>query len=132
MIRTGKGCSFLFVGLFFLTIIITGCEGGGGGGNVETINVISVPPAPDTTVNQASLSGVDVNSNGIRDDVERLIATDFGTNSDNYTAAANFAQTLQAAITSPKQETITQHISTINCETDSQKLANLKKIAMRH
>jgi hypothetical protein len=40
----------------------------------EIINGIAVPPEPDMTENNATLAGVDSNSNGVRDDVERLIA----------------------------------------------------------
>ena len=40
----------------------------------ETINGISVPPYPDPTINNATLAGVDLNGNGIRDDVERYLA----------------------------------------------------------
>lgn len=32
-----------------------------------------LPPAPDTTINNATLEGIDSNNNGIRDDVERKI-----------------------------------------------------------
>lgn len=41
---------------------------------VEKINGIEVPPAPDKTKNNATLAGVDSNSNGVRDDVERDVA----------------------------------------------------------
>lgn len=40
----------------------------------EMINGISVPPEPDPTINNATLAGVDSNQNGVRDDVERVIA----------------------------------------------------------
>ena len=37
-------------------------------------NGFPIPPAPDPVVNAATLAGVDVNNNGVRDDVERTIA----------------------------------------------------------
>lgn len=40
----------------------------------EVINGMTVPPEPDAERNNATLAGVDVNANGIRDDVERQIA----------------------------------------------------------
>lgn len=40
----------------------------------ETINGIEVPPEPDPALNNATLAGVDLNENGVRDDVERYIA----------------------------------------------------------
>ena len=45
---------------------------------LEVINGIVVPPEPDPTLNNATLAGVDSNNNGVRDDVERAIATKFG------------------------------------------------------
>ena len=95
---------------------------------VEKINGIAVPPAPDTTMNQATLSGVDSNNNGIRDDIDRLIAREFGANPANYAEAINFARTEQAAITSPSPETISQHIDQFRCIKDNQKLSELNKI----
>ncbi|MEK8051014.1 hypothetical protein AACH10_12260 [Ideonella sp. DXS22W] len=41
---------------------------------MEVINGITVPPEPAPSVNNATLAGVDVNGNGVRDDVERRIA----------------------------------------------------------
>lgn len=42
---------------------------------MEVINGITVPPEPPPTTNNATLAGIDVNGNGVRDDVERSIAT---------------------------------------------------------
>lgn len=97
---------------------------------VDKINGIAVPPKPDATTNQATLSGVDSDNNGIRDDIDRLIAQEFGTNPANYVEASNYARTQQAAITSPSPETISQHIDLLRCITDNQKLDDLKKISM--
>lgn len=41
---------------------------------MEVINGITVPPEPDKTQNEATIKGVDVDSNGLRDDVDREIA----------------------------------------------------------
>ena len=41
---------------------------------MEVINGITVPPEPAPAINNATLAGVDVNNNGVRDDVERQIA----------------------------------------------------------
>ena len=40
----------------------------------EVINGITVPPEPSPEVNNATLAGVDINGNGVRDDIERFIA----------------------------------------------------------
>jgi len=39
----------------------------------EVINGYKLPPEPDETVNNSTLLGIDVNDNGVRDDVERYI-----------------------------------------------------------
>ena len=41
---------------------------------MEVINGITVPPEPAPDINNATLAGVDVNNNGVRDDVERRLA----------------------------------------------------------
>lgn len=78
----------------------------------------------------SSLSGVDSNNNGIRDDIDRLIAREFGANPESYAEAINFARTEQAAITSPSPEMISQHIDLFRCIKDSQKMADLNKITI--
>ncbi len=47
---------------------------GGRAPKYEVINGITVPPEPAPTINNATLAGVDVNGNGVRDDLERWIA----------------------------------------------------------
>lgn len=96
--------------------------------NIEKINGIIVPATPDVKINQSTLGGVDVDGNAIRDDIDRLIATEFGTNPKSYAVAVKFAATLQTAITSPTEETIARHISVITCEADSKELSSLDKI----
>ena len=41
------------------------------------VNGHTLPPAPDPQVNNATLLGVDVNNNGVRDDVERWIYEEY-------------------------------------------------------
>ena len=41
---------------------------------MEVINGITVPPEPAPSINNATLAGVDANNNGVRDDVERMLA----------------------------------------------------------
>ncbi len=97
---------------------------------VDKINGIAVPPKPDAATNQATVGGVDSDNNGIRDDIDRLIAQEFGTNPANYVEASNYARTQQAAITSPSPETVAQHINLLRCINDIQKLDDLKKITL--
>lgn len=52
----------------------------------EVINGITVPPEPSPSVNNATLAGVDSNANGVRDDVERVIARKVTTTAEFNTA----------------------------------------------
>lgn len=61
----------------------------------QVINGIAVPPEPDPVANNATLLGVDVNNNGVRDDVERQIATTYGVNAARYDAALRAAKSDQ-------------------------------------
>jgi hypothetical protein len=76
----------------------------------EVINGITVPPEPSPALNNATLTGIDVNNNGVRDDVERIIAIESGGNDDKikvYNLAANSAQKLmvsQSAIDAKKYD----------------------------
>lgn len=124
--------SAAFFGLLIVGLL-AGCgKGGGGGGGSsaqeEKINEIVVPPAPDATANAATVNGVDSDKNGIRDDVDRMLASEFGTNAQNYTAATTYAKTQQAAITAPTEATISQHLSLVRCIDDDKKLDDFKKI----
>lgn len=88
--------------LIFIAVLLTSCGGGSGGSSEkpsssfsskinhspssisssasssspsgEAINGHAVPPEPDPTLNNSTLEGMDVNANGVRDDVERVIA----------------------------------------------------------
>jgi len=42
-------------------------------GEPQAIYGHRLPPEPDTVVNNSTLLGIDVNNNGVRDDVERWI-----------------------------------------------------------
>lgn len=46
----------------------------------DIIQGIQVPPEPDPVINNATLTGIDINENGVRDDVERALAN-FGNQS---------------------------------------------------
>ncbi|MDR2100260.1 MAG: hypothetical protein LBP40_05485 [Campylobacteraceae bacterium] len=39
----------------------------------ESVNGYELPPCPDPEINDATLLGIDINNNGVRDDVERWI-----------------------------------------------------------
>ncbi|HFD14302.1 MAG TPA: hypothetical protein ENJ34_03265, partial [Epsilonproteobacteria bacterium] len=54
--------------IFAFTLVYTSASA-----NTLVINGHVLPPEPDPKVNNATLLGVDVNHNGVRDDVERWI-----------------------------------------------------------
>lgn len=85
-----------------MAALLSACGGGSGASgqtqttSQQTINGIAVPPAPDPVANNATLLGVDSNSNGVRDDVERQVATMYGANANQYAAALQVARSDQA------------------------------------
>lgn len=68
----------------------------------ETINGIAVPPEPSPILNNATLAGVDVNKNGVRDDVERVIAKK-APNSTSFSASMEIAAATQSILTAGLQ-----------------------------
>jgi hypothetical protein len=81
VMKSANHLSVIVPAIFMLTLL-TSCGGGGSSTatttptatTTEVINGITVPLAPDATANAATLKGVDSNNNGVRDDVERVIA----------------------------------------------------------
>lgn len=74
---------------------------------MEVINGIVVPPEPAPAVNNATLKGVDVNGNGVRDDVERRVATtapSVASFDKSITYAARLQNILQMPTPSTKEE----------------------------
>jgi len=96
----------------------------------ETINGIPVPPEPDKTLNQSTLAGIDSNNNGVRDDIERMVARNFGTDATAYQQAFAHARTQQLAITVPSDEASQRHLDGIRCLSDNNKLSQLKQITV--
>jgi hypothetical protein len=79
------------------------------------INGIAVPPEPDPELNNATLAGIDVNGNGIRDDVERVIAEEFGNDKDKHSKASDFAKAEQAVIVLQTQEATDSYMKHVDC-----------------
>lgn len=65
----------------------------------EIINGMTVPPEPDAKSNNATLAGVDVNANGVRDDVERSVASSVATTAE-FDNAIFIAKTYQRVLVS--------------------------------
>lgn len=104
----------LAVGILASMFLLTACSGGGTSA-ATTINGITVPPEPDETQNKASVAGVDSNSNGVRDDVERAVATKFGGDNAKYAEGLNHAKSEQALITTENSDSVDAYIQTVAC-----------------
>lgn len=117
-----------------LVVLVVGCGGGGGdqqqpaSEQVELINGVQVPPAPDPTVNQATLKGVDSNSNGIRDDIDRLLASDFGTDSRLHQEVQNFYRLQALAMQTPTPANVDAYVAALNCIGTGDRLAKQRQI----
>lgn len=81
------------------------------------INDVSVPPEPDPTINNATLAGVDSNSNGVRDDVERVIAREFGTNPEQFKEVFAFSQAESRVIVDPSPANVAAYTRAVDCST---------------
>ncbi len=81
----------------------------------EPINGIPVPPEPNSLTNQSTVKGVDSNANGVRDDIERLVAQAFGAVPTDYDAAFDVAKTLQDVLLNRNDLTTSAHLNLIAC-----------------
>jgi len=86
----------------------------------ETINGISVPPEPGEQKSTATLSGVDSNNNGVRDDIERLIAEKYGEHEETYLAGIVQAQAIDRVYSSESDDAIEQLNLVIRCTSKHQ------------
>ena len=82
----------------------------------ETINGIEVPPEPDPELNNATLAGIDVNSNGVRDDVERWIIVTFPDSAKERSALIQSASSYQRLITN--SDSVVDRIEFMNAAID--------------
>lgn len=114
--------------LLLLAIACGGCGGGGedGGSAVERINGVPVPPAPDPDANDETVAGIDSDGDGVRDDVQRFIAQEFGSDPDAHALAIEFAKTQQAALKEPTAETVSEHTLLVGCLNDPDVLVRLR------
>lgn len=113
-----------------LIVWLTGCGGGTSSSTATTerINGIAVPPPPDSAANAATLGGVDINGNGVRDDVDRTLATVFGESPSTHALAVRFSQTEQAAMMNPSADAIAAHLAVVTCVTDRALLSQLNRV----
>lgn len=81
----------------------------------ERINGVQVPPEPDPIQNRATLTGVDQNNNGIRDDIERDAARLFANDRATYEIAMRHARDLQSMLLNPSSQLVEAYIDSIRC-----------------
>ena len=112
-------------------LALSACSGGGSstGQEPERINGVQVPPQPDMTANLATIVGVDSDANGIRDDIDRKLATDFGAVPAQHTVAIAHARSLQKAIASISATNTSAHVLSVSC-TDAAALKRHKTVTM--
>lgn len=83
--------------------------------DTETINGIAVPPMPDKSANNATVAGIDSNANGVRDDIERIVAEKFGKDRDSYEKVISYSIIVQRGIVSPVRENGIAYTKTLAC-----------------
>lgn len=112
----------------FVASVLYGCGGGGTSQVVppERISGIIVPAQPDATANSLSIGGIDSDNNGIRDDIDRKIAFDSGSNPQDYANAVTHAKSLQKAISNITATNSAAHVAVIACKES----ATLQKMAL--
>ncbi len=88
-------------------------------GWIHVDKTAALPPAPDATRNAATLAGIDVNNNSVRDDVERRIAEVHGLHTERAEALRYAAITVQGVIATGGQVWLAQEqgrAATINAD----------------
>lgn len=116
-------------------LLLTACGGDGSApkdspvalAGTETFNGIAVPPEPSQEANASSVSGVDVNNNGVRDDVERIIAQK-SEGAAEFESLVGLAKAAQAVVTSSSQssEDLLKFTKLIDCAKDGKNITTLQ------
>jgi hypothetical protein len=105
-----------------VAVVLTSCGGGGGTAPPEVINGIAVPVDPGT-LGQSTLAGIDINSNGVRDDVERVLAQKVGTSATAYARGMSAAASLQAVVVNGSTVEVQNYMDTAKCAPTGTELA---------
>jgi hypothetical protein len=79
------------------------------------INGIAVPPMPNSRENNATLLGVDVDQNGIRDDIDRKIAEAYGDNKWDYRVVTGYFRALEIAMANPTELNVITVGTRVSC-----------------
>ncbi len=92
--------------------------------NRSIINGIRVPPMPNEAENNKTVAGIDVNANGVRDDIERLVAEEFGEEKALYQAVLQHEKLLQQGLISPTEENAVAFAKSLACFPDLSKISD--------
>lgn len=79
------------------------------------INGIAVPPMPNSRENNATLLGVDVDQNGIRDDIDRMIAEAFGNKPKAHHDVLAYFRALSVALEDPTEKNTQTTWERVSC-----------------
>ncbi len=86
----------------------------------EIINGCILPPQPDPAINNSTLLGIDVNDNGVRDDVERYVIKRYARDSKfpktKTAIAMQYAWAAQKILENPTIENKKYLDDTLDCE----------------
>lgn len=81
----------------------------------DTINGVTVPPQPEEKLNDSTKAGIDTDKNGIRDDIDRYIADEFGEDANQLKHARLYAQAEQKMIVTGTPESIDAYDIIYDC-----------------
>jgi len=88
--------------------------------DTEVVNGYKLPPEPDPALNDSTLLGIDVNNNGVRDDVERYVIKRYAEDPDfpktKTALAMQYAWAEQKIIENPVIESDKYLSDAIDCE----------------
>ncbi len=70
------------------------------------INGIHVPIMPNRKENNSTLHGVDTDHNGVRDDIDRMIAEAYGNDPVRYRLVFSYFKALTLAVENPTKENV--------------------------
>lgn len=81
----------------------------------EVVNGVVVPPEPPADLNNGTLAGFDTNGNGVRDDIDRILAKKYGAEPAKYQEAFVFAASEQALVVSQSTTSVDAYTNMTSC-----------------
>jgi hypothetical protein len=81
----------------------------------EVINGIEVPPLPGLAENKITLRGIDLNQDGVRDDIERYIAEQYGDDQIRYSAIREYVFITESALENQSSKSALKSWIALSC-----------------